>query len=103
MAAEIARSVRESSGGLQSVQALSLYLHKTQKMQISMNLLDYGITNIPTVYTKVESIAADYGFEILESELVGMTPRVALGGVDPKSLKISNFSEDLVLENFVDI
>jgi glutamate formiminotransferase len=99
IARSIARTVRESSGGLAGVQAIGLFLEGRHLAQVSINLLDYHKTSIPDVQIRVIAEAAKLGVSIVDAELVGLTPKDALGGVSPESLKIANFHEGLTLEN----
>jgi glutamate formiminotransferase len=55
-AKRVARKIRESSGGIPSVQALGVELKERRMVQVSMNLTDYRRTSIPKV---VEFIRAE--------------------------------------------
>jgi glutamate formiminotransferase len=78
LARSIARSIRESSGGLSRVQALGLWLADLACVQVSMNLLDFSVTPIWRVFEEVASRAADAGVAVRESELIGLAPLAAL-------------------------
>lgn len=94
-AREIARSVRESSGGLQGVQALGLYLESRQRAQVSMNLTDIHATPVPTVIAEVERLVTESGVAVEKVELIGLVPRAALGGAAPSEF---GWTESQVLE-----
>jgi glutamate formiminotransferase len=116
LAKRIARRVRESSGGLPRVQALGLPLEELGCAQVSMNLLDFGVTSLWLVWETVRALAADEGVEIRESELIGLAPLAALRdvadhiGVAPDRpvearlraaaewLRIRDFRPDMALE-----
>ena len=60
----------------------------------------------PQVITMQKSYTAPFysgvkenGIEILESELIGLTPKAAMGKMTNEELKISNFNENKILEN----
>ncbi|MBY0507517.1 MAG: glutamate formimidoyltransferase [Bryobacteraceae bacterium] len=91
LAQRIARRLRASSGGFPAVKALGLALATRGIVQVSMNLTDYEVTGIDTVYAAVEAEA-----EILGSELVGLIPRAALPRRD---VRWEHFDESFVLEN----
>jgi glutamate formiminotransferase len=81
LAKNIARRVRERSGGLPRVQALGLWLEDLGCAQVSMNLLDHTVTPMWRVWEEVRNLAADEGVELLESELIGLCPLAALVAV----------------------
>jgi glutamate formiminotransferase len=74
LAKQIARSVRESSGGLPAVQALGMATNDPNIVQVSMNLLDTSTTPLHVVYDTVRDRAAAQGVEVVESEIVGLLP-----------------------------
>ena len=90
LAHNIARRVRESSGGLPRVQALGLFLDDLGCAQISMNLLDHAVTPMWRVWETVGELARAEGVEPRESELIGLSPLAALiavadhAGVEPE-------------------
>ena len=99
IAREIARSIRESSGGLSCVKALGLHLASRDIAQVSMNLTDFEVTPMQAVIDKIDAEAERRGVEILETEIVGLLPRKALEGTTPERLHIRHFTPDMVLEN----
>jgi glutamate formiminotransferase len=78
LAKNIARRVRERSGGLPRVQALGLDLADLNCVQVSMNLLDFSVTPIWRVWETVTELARAEGVEARESELIGLCPLAAL-------------------------
>jgi glutamate formiminotransferase len=81
LAKEIAKRVRERSGGLPRVQALGLFLDDLNCAQVSMNLLDFSVTPIWRVWEAVGAAAAEHGVQLRESELIGLAPIRALADV----------------------
>lgn len=81
LAKNIARRVRERSGGLPRVQALGLWLDELDCAQVSMNLLDHTITPMWRVWEEVRNLAEAEGVELWESELIGLCPLAALVAV----------------------
>src|SRR5881409_642225 len=101
-AREIARAVRESSGGLPSVQAMGVPLASRGIAQVSMNLLDHRRTPIPVVFDRVVDEARRRRTGVSRSELVGLAPRAAFGGRTPESVGLENFTSELYLETYLE-
>jgi glutamate formiminotransferase len=78
LAKRIARLIRESSGGLPKVQANGFWIEELCRAQVSMNLLDFGVTPMWRVWEAVRDAAAAEGVAIAESELIGLAPLAAL-------------------------
>ena len=94
----IARKVRESSGGIPSVQAIGLELKEKSLVQVSMNLTDYRRASIPAVVEAIRREAAGKGLEIAECEIVGLVPLEALVDVVRESLKMPEFDMKQMIE-----
>jgi glutamate formiminotransferase len=94
----IARSIRESSGGLPCVKALGLTLAHRGVAQVSMNLTDYTRTSIQQVFDAIERQADALGLRIRDSELIGLIPAAALEGTSAAQLKLRDFSTSQILE-----
>jgi glutamate formiminotransferase len=77
LAKRIARTVRESGGGLPRVQANGFRLDDPDCAQVSMNLLDFSISPLWRVWEAVETEATAAGVELAESELIGLAPIAA--------------------------
>ena len=77
LARRIARRVRESGGGLPRVQANGFWIAELGRAQVSMNLLDFGVTPLWLVWETVRDVAAEDGVELVESELIGLAPLAA--------------------------
>ena len=98
VAKEIASSIRQSSGGLQYVRAIGVPLKSRDIVQVSMNLTNYKVTPLKTVFNTVKEKASWYGISILESELVGLIPEEALEGVSSESLQLAKSCAECIIE-----
>jgi glutamate formiminotransferase len=94
----IADRVRESGGGLPGVRAMGLYLPHAGIAQVSLNLEDSRSAPPGGVRQAVRREADRLGVELGASELVGLMPRAALGGVDPAELGLEEFRPSQLLE-----
>jgi glutamate formiminotransferase len=74
VAKEIAKRVRESSGGLKYLKALGLYLESKDCAQVSMNLVAPEITTKESAFAAVKKEALALGVQIKEDELIGLLP-----------------------------
>ncbi len=97
IARRIAKSIRNSSGGLRYVKALGLLVNG--KAQVSMNLTDFRKTPMQMVMETIRREAARYGVGIESSELIGMIPQQALLDAAVWYLQMDNFRPEMVLEN----
>jgi glutamate formiminotransferase len=80
IARQVARAVRESSGGLPAVRAIGVPLPSRGLAQVSMNLLDYRRTSMAAALAAVEAEAARRGARVVETEIVGLVPEAAVCG-----------------------
>ena len=71
----IAREVRASSGGMQGVKALGVVANG--RAQVSMNITDFHLTPMPSVFATLEKIASSHGTRVSEGELIGLIPEAA--------------------------
>jgi glutamate formiminotransferase len=99
IAKAIAKRIRASSGGLPAVKALGVVLPSRGIVQVSMNLTDFEQTPVHVVFLEVTRLAAEYGVEVEESELIGLMPRKALEMAAAGLLKLSDFDPSRVIEN----
>jgi len=95
-AKSIARTIRESSGGLASVKALGMIVNGLA--QVSMNLSNYQNTSLLQVIEAIRIQAANNNTRIHHSELVGLVPQDALMEVVKTYLQIDDFNVDQILE-----
>ena len=99
IADQIARAVRESSGGFKNVKAMGVYLEDRDLVQVSMNLENYLSTPIYRVFNCIKEEAKHYGVSVLESEIVGLLPQQALLDVANYYLRVAQFETRQVMEN----
>jgi glutamate formiminotransferase len=81
LAKQIARTVRESGGGLPAVQGNGFWIEELACAQVSMNLLDFSTTPMWRVWEEVGRLASDAGVSVRESELIGLAPQAAFDDV----------------------
>lgn len=98
IAKEIAKRIRTSSGGLPYVKALGFYLEARKMSQVSMNLTNYTVTHISTVFEAVKKEAAERGVDIAQGEIIGLIPLDAVCDLAAKYLTLPSFSSNQVLE-----
>ncbi len=103
VARTIAQEIREKNGGLPGVRALGLLLPERHLAQVSMNLTDYRQTNMARAFDTVVRLAEAEGVEVLESELVGLAPRAALGEAAPEDLRMETLDPGRFLEYHIDL
>jgi glutamate formiminotransferase len=98
IAKDIAKAVREKDGGFAKVQGMGFSLEDKQQSQVSMNLLDYNVTSIRTVFDRVAELATAKGVEVVESELIGLAPAAAIDAELAAHIKLPSFdaSEQIV-------
>jgi glutamate formiminotransferase len=102
LAKRIARLIRESSGGLPAVKALGLALPTRGATQISMNLVDYERTAPHQVLKRISELVAAEGVAVVDTELIGLIPRKALGQDGGEGLRIRGFNPSMILENRIE-
>lgn len=98
VARQVARRVRESSGGLRGLQAMGVMLAERGKAQVSMNLLDPERTSLYTAFEMVRMEARRFGVSVLDSEIIGLSPVEALIEAARYFLQITDFRSSQVLE-----
>lgn len=98
LAKRIAKQIRESSGGLPAVKALGVMLSERNLAQVSINMVDYTVTGLYTVYQAIREEAAKAGVGIAGSEIIGLLPMQALIDVALQALWVEKFNITQVLE-----
>jgi glutamate formiminotransferase len=101
LAKEIAKKVRFKDGGFPDVRAMGVPLLEKKIVQVSMNLTNYRVTNIPQVYEFIKEQAQKKGVEVDGSEIVGLIPSGVLEGIAQYYLKNPQFSLRQVIEQHV--
>ena len=100
IAKEIAKVIRESSGGLKFVKSIGVMLEERNLAQVSINMTNYEKTPLYRVFEMVKFEARRYGVAIAGSEIVGLTPANALIDAAKYYLQLEGFDgEKQVLEN----
>jgi glutamate formiminotransferase len=74
---DIARTIRESSGGLPALRAIGFEATERGYVTVSMNLVDFEVTGIRDAFDAVAAETAARGLEIVDSEIVGLVPESA--------------------------
>jgi glutamate formiminotransferase / 5-formyltetrahydrofolate cyclo-ligase len=87
----IARSVRESSGGLPAVRAIGFFVPERGTVTVSMNLIDHEVTGVRAAFDAVEAQARSRDLTVTDSEIVGLVPRSALGEGDVEHVRLRGF------------
>jgi glutamate formiminotransferase len=77
VAREIARALRERSGGLRSLRALGLRLNEGV-VQVSLNVTDLHATPLYRIVSTIACLAAKNGVRVRRSELIGLVPYAAV-------------------------
>ena len=98
-AKQIAKAIRARSGGLPFLKALGFKLTSRNRVQISMNLLNYRVTGMREAYEAVRREAEKLGIEVESAEIVGLVPQDALDESADYFHKLDKFSASKVLEN----
>jgi glutamate formiminotransferase len=96
VAKDVAKAIRESSGGLVAVKALGFAVEGGA--QVSMNLVDFEITNLDEAYRAVAAEAKKRGIKIKNSEVYGLIPLEALIRMVRTGLRAEDFKREQVLE-----
>jgi glutamate formiminotransferase len=101
---DIARTIRESSGGLPAVRAIGFEAAGRGYVTVSMSLVDFEVTGIREAFDAVATEAAARGLEIVDSEIVGLVPAPAaspevleharVAGFDPERQVLDRLIED---------
>jgi glutamate formiminotransferase len=99
LARAIAKTVRESGGGLPAVRAMGVYLASRGRAQVSMNLVDFRRTSVLTALNRVRQEAEALGTRVLETELIGLMPEEAAPGLTREALQMPGFAASRILES----
>lgn len=99
VARAIARAVRFSSGGVPFIKALGFEIRSRDRVQVSMNLVNYLVTPIHVAFDAVRHEAETRGVGILSTELIGLIPDDAMLAAASHYLRMQEFSPSRVLEN----
>jgi glutamate formiminotransferase len=101
-AKEIAKAVRESSGGLPAVRAIGFEVPERGGVTVSMNLVDFEVTGVRAAFDAVDELAAERNMEVRSSEIVGLVPQEAIGEGDAEHVRLEGFDANTqILERLV--
>jgi len=98
IAEDIAKKVRNISGGLRYCKAIAIQSKDKGMVQVSMNMTDFTRTSLYRVFELIRIEAKRYGVSVTGSEIVGVVPMQALTDTAAYYLGLENFSADQVLE-----
>ncbi|MDH4098425.1 MAG: glutamate formimidoyltransferase [Nitrospira sp.] len=98
VAKAIARSIRQSNGGLPCLKAIGVRLASRGMVQVAMNLTDYRVTPMHKALQAVTIEASERGVAVAGSELIGLAPQAALDQAAAASLQFERFDPAQVLE-----
>jgi glutamate formiminotransferase len=98
IAKEIARRVRESSGGFPFVKAIGLFLPSRGRAQVSMNLTDFARIPLEKLYQRIAASAREMGTSVTDGEVIGFVPQAAVRQDPEFFARASNFDESRILE-----
>lgn len=99
IARSIAKTIRESGGGLKNVKAMGVELIDQNIVQVSMDMVNYKETPLYQSYELIKIEAARHGVPIVGSELIGLVPTDALVESAMYYFKLHDFSEKQLIEN----
>jgi glutamate formiminotransferase len=103
MAKDIARTIRETGGGLPALRAIGFAVPERDRVTVSMNLVDFEVTGVRAAYDAVAAQAAARGAEVTDSEIVGLVPAAALTGDDAEHVRLHGFDpSSQVLERLIE-
>lgn len=96
-ATTIAGRIRERGGGFKGLRALALELPGQALIQISMNLEDLEATSPLAVFERIETLAAEAGGRVRDTEVIGMLPDELLLSAAASRLRGRDFDMRRVL------
>jgi glutamate formiminotransferase len=103
-AKDIARTIRESNGGLPALRAIGFAVPERDAVTVSMNLVDFEVTGVRQAYDAVVAQAGARGMEVLDSEIVGLVPEAALQEGDAAHVRLQAFDPAAqVLERLIEV
>jgi glutamate formiminotransferase/formiminotetrahydrofolate cyclodeaminase len=97
IAKNIAKAIRQSTGGMRYCKALGLLVEG--RAQVSMNLTNYRETPVYRVVELIRREAHRYGVAIHHTELVGLIPQEALVESAVWHMQLDGFSPEQILES----
>ena len=102
IANKIAKIIRYSNGGFEGVKAIGILLKSKNTAQVSINMTDLDKTPLYKVVEKVKEEATCYGVAIVDTEIIGLSPKQAIIDCAEYYLKLSGFdSIKQIIENHI--
>jgi glutamate formiminotransferase/glutamate formiminotransferase/formiminotetrahydrofolate cyclodeaminase len=98
LARAIAKTVRQSNGGLPHVKAIGVPLAGRGLVQVAMNLVNIEETPVHMVFETVRREAERRGVRVAGTELIGLVPRQAVVQAQAHGLRIDSPNPSKVLE-----
>ncbi|HOI25103.1 MAG TPA: glutamate formimidoyltransferase [Caldisericia bacterium] len=98
IAEQIAKNLRESSGGHRYLQAKGMYIAEKGLAQVSMNILDFNKLPLYRVIEMVRIEAKRFGVAVAESELIGLAPMQALLDTAAYYMQLPNLRPEHLVE-----
>jgi len=98
----IARTIRQSNGGLRHLKAIGVELASRGLVQVAMNLTDYEATPLHVAFKTVEAEAVRQGVAIAGTEIVGLVPQAAITEAAKDALRLDRLDLRQVLELRID-
>ena len=102
LARTIAKTIRQSNGGVRHLKAIGVELTSRGVVQVAMNLMDYEATPLHVALKAVEAEASRQGVVIAGTEVVGLVPAAAITDVAKVALRLDRLDPSQVLETRVD-
>ena len=102
VATDIAKVVRQSSGGLPFVKAIGVDLKTSGLVQVSMNLTNHEETPLHVAFAVVQREAEARGVDVAGTEIIGLVPEQALITTAQQALHLDQFDGRQVLEARLD-
>ena len=99
IANNIARLIRQSTGGFQYIKAGGVEIKERGITQVTMNITDYRKNSIYRVFETVKMEAKRYGVNVLGSEIVGLVPMDALVDTASYYLGLYGFDNTKIIES----
>lgn len=97
-ASALAKTIRQSSGGFQHIQAGPAFLEKHHHMQVTMNILDYTKNPIYRIFEVIKFEAKRFHVSVKSSEIIGLVPKQALLDSVKYYLQVDNISYDKFMD-----
>lgn len=99
LARSIARTVRQSNGGLRHLKAIGVELPSRGIVQVALNLTDYETTPLHTAFKAVQGEAARRGVDVAGTEIVGLVPEAAITETAREALGLARLDRSHILES----